>query len=295
MKNDVYELVTKRILEMLAAGVAPWRQPWVVGGAVNWKTQKPYRGINAMLLDSGEYATFKQIKESGGRVKRGEKAQTVVFWKWLELKDKDSTEDESKKIPYLRKSAVFNIQTQCEGLQSKRQELTFQHDPIAAAEAIINGYVGGPPTSFASGRAFYRPSTDSISVPPLQDYPKAEDYYNVRFHEMTHSTGHRKRLNRPGIEQFGEFGDHNYTKEELIAEMGAAMLCATCGIDNSTIEDSASYIDNWNRKLKQEPMWIIEAARLAQKAADHILGVTFDEESGVAAPAHREAIAHGIR
>lgn len=267
MKNDVYELVTKRILDMLAAGVAPWRQPWVVGGAVNWKTQKPYRGINAMLLDSGEYATFKQIKESGGRVKRGEKAQTVVFWKWLELKDKDSTEDEPKKIAYLRKSAVFNIQTQCEGLQSKRKALAFQHDPIAAAEAIINGYVGGPPTSFASGRAFYRPSTDSISVPPLQDYPKAEDYYNVRFHEMTHSTGHRKRLNRPGIEQFGEFGDHNYTKEELIAEMGAAMLCATCGIDNSTIEDSASYIDSWNRKLKQEPMWIIEAARLAQKAA----------------------------
>ncbi|MDY8049434.1 zincin-like metallopeptidase domain-containing protein [Paenibacillus polymyxa] len=291
MKNEVYELVTKRILDMLAAGVAPWRQPWVVGGAVNWKTQKPYRGINAMLLDSGEYATFKQIKESGGRVKRGEKAQTVVFWKWLELKDKDSTEDEPKKIAYLRKSAVFNIQTQCEGLQSKRQELTFQHDPIAAAEAIINGYVGGPPTSFASGRAFYRPSTDSISVPPLQDYPKAEDYYNVRFHEMTHSTGHRERLNRPGIEQFGEFGDHNYTKEELIAEMGAAMLCATCGIDNSTIEDSASYIDNWNRKLKQEPMWIIEAARLAQKAADYILGVTFDEESGGAAQAHREAVA----
>ncbi|ALP39401.1 antirestriction protein (plasmid) [Paenibacillus sp. IHB B 3084] len=295
MKNDVYELVTKRILDMLAAGVAPWRQPWVVGGAVNWKTQKPYRGINTMLLDSGEYATFKQIKEAGGRVKKGAKAQPIVFWKWLELEDEDSAEDEPKKIPYLRKHAVFNIQTQCEGLQSKRQELTFQHDPIAAAEAIINGYAGGPPTSLVSGRAFYRPKTDRISVPPLQDYPKAEEYYSVRFHEMVHSTGHRKRLNRPGIEQFGEFGDHNYTKEELIAEMGAAMLCATSGIDNSTIENSAAYIDSWNRKLKQEPMWIIQAAGLAQKAADHILGVTFDEESGAAAPEHREAIAHGIR
>ncbi|AOZ94926.1 ArdC family protein [Paenibacillus crassostreae] len=277
MTQKIYEMVTKRILEMLDAGVIPWRRPWSVNGAVNWKTQKPYRGINTLLLMPGEYATFKQIAEAGGKVKKGATSHIVVFWKWLEKENKDSNEKE--KVPLLRFYRVFDIKTQCEGLESKRQDETFEHDPIVDAEAIQTGYTDAPPISFLSGRAYYMPASDHISIPPLQDYPKAEEYYSTLFHEMVHSTGHRSRLNRPGIEEFAAFGDENYSKEELIAEIGAAMLCASCGIDNSTIENSAAYIGSWHRKLKSEPSLIIQAAGKAQRAVDYILNVTFEQEA----------------
>lgn len=276
MKKSVYEIVTERILELLAAGVVPWRRPWVVSGAVNWISQRPYRGINTLLLPPGEYATYKQITEAGGSVK-GAKSQIVVFWRWLEKEDADT--GEAEKIPMLRYYRVFDIKD-CKGIKSKRKEVSFDHDPIAEAEAIVDGYADAPPIGLASGRAYYMPSPDRVSVPPLQDYPKAEEYYSTLFHELIHSSGHQSRLNRPGIEEYAAFGDENYSKEELIAEIGAAMLCATCGIDNSTIENSAAYIQSWHRKLKNDPTLIVKAAGQAQKATDYILGTTFDEANG---------------
>ncbi|WP_160037206.1 ArdC family protein [Paenibacillus sp. An7] len=261
---------------MLAAGVVPWRRPWVVSGAVNWITQRPYRGINTLLLPPGEYATYKQITEAGGSVK-GAKSQIVVFWRWLEKEDADT--GEAEKIPMLRYYRVFDIKD-CKGIKSKRKEISFDHDPIAEAEAIVDGYADAPPIGFTSGRAYYMPSPDRVSVPPIQDYPKAEEYYSTLFHELIHSSGHQSRLNRPGIEEYAAFGDENYSKEELIAEIGAAMLCATCGIDNSTIENSAAYIQSWHRKLKNDPTLIVKAAGQAQKATDYILGTTFDEANG---------------
>ncbi|MBD7971400.1 DUF1738 domain-containing protein [Paenibacillus sp. Sa2BVA9] len=276
MKKSVYEIVTERILELLAAGVVPWRRPWVVSGAVNWISQRPYRGINTLLLPPGEYATYKQITEAGGSVK-GAKSQIVVFWRWLEKEDADT--GEAEKIPMLRYYRVFDIKD-CKGIKSKRKEVSFDHDPIAEAEAIVDGYADAPPIGFASGRAYYMPAPDRVSVPPLQDYPKAEEYYSTLFHELIHSSGHQSRLNRPGIEEYAAFGDENYSKEELIAEIGAAMLCATCGIDNSTIENSAAYIQSWHRKLKNDPTLIVKAAGQAQKATDYILGTTFDEANG---------------
>ncbi|WP_332086199.1 ArdC family protein [Paenibacillus sp. GYB006] len=276
MKKSVYEIVTERILELLAAGVVPWRRPWVVSGAVNWISQRPYRGINTLLLPPGEYATYKQLTEAGGSVK-GAKSQIVVFWRWLEKEDADT--GEAEKIPMLRYYRVFDIKD-CEGIKSKRKEVSFDHDPIAEAEAIVDGYADAPPIGFASGRAYYMPSPDRVSVPPIQDYPKAEEYYSTLFHELIHSSGHQSRLNRPGIEEYAAFGDENYSKEELIAEIGAAMLCATCGIDNSTIENSAAYIQSWHRKLKNDPTLIVKAAGQAQKATDYILGTTFDEANG---------------
>ncbi|MFC3773776.1 zincin-like metallopeptidase domain-containing protein [Paenibacillus sp. GCM10012303] len=191
------------------------------------------RGINTLILDPGEYATMKQINEVGGKVKKGEKANIVVFWKWIEVKDEDTGEDE--KIPLLRYYRVFEINTQCEGLKSRRQGTEFDHDPITEAEKIVQGFAGSPPIRFATDRAFYRPSADFISVPPLKDYPVPAEYYSTLFHEMVHSTGHSKRLNRPGVAHFDEFGSEQYSKEELIAEMGAAMLCGMAGIDNSTM------------------------------------------------------------
>lgn len=274
---NVYEIVTEKIIEKLEEGVIPWRKPWTNANAVNWVTQKPYRGINTMLLEPGEYATFKQIASAGGKVKKGEKSHIVVFWKMLEKEDADSGEKEL--IPMLRFYRVFEINTQVEGLQSKRNTETFDHDPIEEAEAIFKGYINAPEYSFQPGQAVYYPLKDKINCPPIKDFQKAEEFYCTLFHEMVHSTGHKSRLNRNGITATGvAFGDEIYSKEELVAELGASMLCGVAGIDNSTLSNSASYINSWIKKLKDDSRLIVNASSQAQKAADYILGVSHKDK-----------------
>lgn len=274
-KMNVYEMVTQKIIEQLEQGVIPWRKPWTNANAVNWVTQKPYRGINTMLLNPGEYATFKQISEAGGKVKKGEKSEIVVFWKWLE---KENEEGEMEKIPFLRYYRVFEINTQVEGLESKREESTFEHNPVEEGEAIYKNYINSPSYSFNPGKAYYQPGMDHINVPAMKDFRNVDEYYCTLFHEMVHSTGHKSRLNRPGITQLAAFGDEVYSKEELVAEMGAAMLCGVAGIDNSTIQNSASYIQSWLRALKEDKRLVVQAAAQGQKAADYILNKQFEEE-----------------
>ncbi|CCW08357.1 MULTISPECIES: ArdC-like ssDNA-binding domain-containing protein [Bacillus] len=216
MANNVYEIVTNKIIEKLEQGTVPWQKPWINGKvAVNWKTQKPYRGINTMLLDSGEYLTFKQVQEAKGKVKKGAKSEIVVFWKWLEKEDKVSGDVE--KIPMLRYYKVFNI-NQCEGIESKRkEEETFEHNLIEEAENIVKGYINSPSLSWNSGRAFYQPIMDHVNVPTMKDFTKVEEYYSTLFHEFIHSTGHSNRLHRDGITSAtAHFGSEEYSKEELV-------------------------------------------------------------------------------
>lgn len=276
MKQSIYEMVTERIMEQLEKGVIPWRKPWVNGGAVNWKTQKPYRGINVMLLGEGEYATFKQIKEAGGKVKKGEKSSIVVFWKWLEKENEESGETE--RIPLLRYYRVFEINRQVEGLESKRAFETFEHDPIEQCEGIVDGFINKPEIFNVRDGAWYKPWDDYVNVPPMNDFQKVEEYYSTLFHELIHSTGHKDRLNRDGIMKMNRFGSEDYSKEELVAEIGAAMLCGQARIDNHTIENSGAYIQSWLKKLKDDKTLLVSAGAQAQRAADHILGVTFDKE-----------------
>lgn len=277
MSKKIYEMVTNKIIEKLEAGVVPWRKPWNNVRAVNWVTQKPYRGINTLLLDPGEYATFKQIQAAGGKIKKGAKSQFIVFWKWLEKENEETGETE--KIPFLRYYNVFEINTQCEGLQSKQgQTESYDHSPVEEAQKLVKGYMDCPDITYQPGRAFYRPSMDIINVPPMKDFPNVNEFYSTLFHEMVHSTGHSSRLNRGGIIELAAFGSETYSKEELVAEMGAAMLCGIAHIDNSTIDNSASYIASWLRKLKDDHKLVIQAAGQAQKAVDHILGQTFAEE-----------------
>lgn len=277
---DVYQIVTDRIIQQLEQGVVPWRMPWLSRGQVpvNWSTQRPYRGINRFLLPvGGEYATFMQIQKAGGRVKKGEKGFIVVFWKTYTVEEEQDGEPVEKMRFLLRYYTVFEINTQCVGLESRRPGQRFDHDPIEAAEGIVAGYKDAPKIQFAPGSAFYRPSVDLISVPPLADYPKAEEYYSTLFHEMVHSTGHKSRLGREGIVNSDGFGNEKYSFEELVAELGAAYLCAEAGIDNSTIENSSAYIAGWLKKLRNDKTLIVRAASQAQKAADFILGETAGE------------------
>lgn len=268
---NIYEIITNKIVEKLEKGVVPWRRPWNDAGlAVNWLTQRPYRGINALLLEPGEYATFRQIQLAGGKVKKGAKSEIIVFWKWIEKEDEETGETIS--FPILRYYRVFEINTQCEGIQSKRKVVEYDHDPIEEAEKIILGYQNAPKYTFNSGRAYYQPLLDRINVPPLKDFMKPEEYYSTFFHEMVHSTGHPSRLNRPGIKNISKFGSESYSKEELIAEMGSAFLCAVAKIDTSTIDNSASYVAGWLRALKNDKRLVVLAAAQAQKAVDYILG-----------------------
>ena len=274
----VYEIVTSKILEKLEQGKIPWRQPWDNNGAVNWNSQKPYRGINALLLDPGEYATFTQIEKAGGKVKKGQRAQIAVLWKFGNEIDKDGNET-GKKTAWMRYYNVFNIETQCEGLTSRRKVIERNNDPIQAAEQIKEGYKDCPHVTFAPGRAFYKPAQDIISIPHINDYKNPAEYYSTMFHEMAHSTGHTSRLNRAGVTGIAAFGSETYSKEELVAEITAAMLCGVTGIENSTIDNSAAYIQSWSRKLKDDPKLIVTAASQAQKAADYIQGIKHSEEN----------------
>lgn len=274
-KKTVYDIVTEKILEQLAKGVAPWRKPWKPGlDAVNWFTGNPYRGINKLLTEPGaEYATAKQIYNAGGTIKPEERRKSTIvvfFTDWVKKVDEDTT----KKFPVLRYYEVYNINTQCTGLTSKRpvvdESEVVRHNPILEAERLVNDFADAPEIVFKSGKAEYNPFFDRVSVPPLQDYEKPEEYYCTVFHELVHSTGHKDRLDR----KFGEkYADEKYSKEELVAEFGAAMLCGIAGIDQPIIENSAAYIGGWMRALKKDSRLIVTAANAAQRAADYIQNI----------------------
>lgn len=283
-KNDAYQIMTDRICTLLERGEIPWRRPWHQNGGLmpmNLKSRKEYRGINPLLLACAGYSspywlTYKQASELGGQVRKGEHGYPVVFWKWLDGKDRET--GESKRIPLLRYYTVFNT-AQCDGLDGKVPDLaservTFQ--PIERCESVVAGYQGRPQIHTGGDRAFYRPSTDSVTMPPRESFTSAEGYYNVLFHELGHSTGHASRLKREGITDPVMFGSHDYSKEELVAEMTAAFLCGHCAIDNATVENSAAYIQSWLRALRNNKSLLVSAAAQAQKAADLILGRTFD-------------------
>jgi len=284
--SKAYEVITDKILEMLDKGVVPWEKPWQGGGKPkSFSNKKAYRGINHFLLGavasaegykSGYWITPKQAMKQGGNF-AGQKTAPVVFWKWLKIKDKDTQEE--KQIPFLKYFRVFNID-QVEGVTAPEEEniIEYEHTPIEEAEKVINLMPNKPEIKHAGGRAFYRPSDDSVTLPPLELFPKIEGYYSTAFHELSHATGHDCRLGRHGKQQgVAAFGSHEYGKEELVAEMSSAYLCGHCRIEKGTIDNTASYIDSWRRAIKADKKLVVNAAAQAQKSADYILGVKWDK------------------
>lgn len=276
MSKKIYETITNKIIEKLEEGTIPWKKPFQDGDGtpVNWVTQKPYRGINTFLLDGGEYATYKQIKDNGGTVLKGEKGTPIVFWKLMDIEDKETQED--KKIPLLKTYTVFKIGVQTKGIEPKRKMVEHEHQSIAQAEEIYKNYMNGPDFTFKNDGAYYKPTLDVVNVPPMKSFADINAYYSTLFHEMVHSTGHKTRLDRAGVVSFNGFGTEQYSKEELIAELGASMLCGVAQIDNTTLDNSASYIKSWLKALKDDNTLIISAFQSAQKASDHILGTKFE-------------------
>lgn len=292
-RPSIYQTVTDRIIDSLKAGVIPWEKPWkspqFTGDPFprNFSTGKPYRGINILLLWSSDFSspfwvTFKQAQDLKGHVRKGERGTPIVFFKQLPHAEKDTTEtDEDERTPFvLCHYTVFNVE-QCDGLtmpEMVQPSPATEIEDDETCEAIVNGWPNRPALHLDSPtecRAYYRPRTDAVHMPARSRFVDGAHYYSTLFHELVHSTGHESRLNRT----FGDrFGDELYSKEELVAEMGAAFLCAIAGIANEhTDRNTTAYIQNWISKLESDNRLIVHAAGNAQRAADCILGDPFAE------------------
>lgn len=291
-KRDIYQEVTDRIIGYLEQGTAPWRNPVKRGTGDGWPKNmdsgKRYRGINVFLLglqawesgySSDYWMTFKQAQANGGQVRKGEKGSLVTFFKMYATNDKQT--GEPIEIPMLKHFVAFNVE-QIDGIEipdaPKADPDAVPFKPLTEAEQIIEGYKTKPAINHDGGkRAFYRPSTDTIHLPQVERFDTRESYYNVLFHEAVHSTGHSSRLDRGLDTDLAPFGSPDYSREELVAEMGAAFLCAASGISPPTIEQSASYLQGWINVLKGDKRLVVGAASAAQQAADLILGDDFTE------------------
>lgn len=292
MKINVYEMVTNRIIETLEAGEIPWNKPWVWCErdirtmAFNRVSKRPYSLLNQLMLgEAGEYASFKQWKQAGGHVKKGAKAQYVVFWKWLEVDNKDGEVDEDgniikEKIPFLQYDTVFHI-SQVEGVKPLTdKQLGIKEveakpfNAIEEAEVMMHSYIEREHIGlkFGGDRAFYSPSKDYIQLPEKTAFVSRNKFYSTAFHEMAHSTGHKSRLNRLNVAN-SFFGSEAYSREELVAEISSAALMNSLGIETkSTFTNSAAYIQNWLKALKNDKKMVVFASAQAEKAIARIIG-----------------------
>lgn len=283
----VYDVVNSRIMELLEQGTVPWKKPWnaVSNMPKNMISKKEYRGVNVFLLACMPYSspywmTYKQCQEKGGHVIKGSKSTPVIFWKWLDRKDADTTDTDTVngKIPMIRFYNVFNLE-QTEGIEPPEATETINtFTPIERAEQIITGMPYKPEIKHGGNRASYSPVLDYIKLPDPTSFEKSEEYYSTAFHELSHATGHESRVGRKGILEPSYFGSHEYSKEELVAEMSACFLCGHAGIENTIIDNSAAYIAGWLKALKNDKALLIQAAAQAQKASDYILNNTHQED-----------------
>jgi antirestriction protein ArdC len=287
MSDRIYDMMTERIVALLEKGVIPWKRTW--SGETepqNLISKKIYRGINYFLLRcleqrSAYFMTFSQAKKVGGRVRKGAKGYPVIFWKFDRYSKATAVEEdgeekrERRSAPLLRYYTVFSV-ADIDGLPEGLvpvADASAKFEPLEKADGIVKEMPQRPRIKHEGARAFYRPSDDSVTMPQRETFGKPAFYYATLFHELTHSTGHESRLGRKSIGT-AAFGEADYSREELVAEMGAGFLCATCNIENETVENSAAYIAEWLKVLRDDKRAVIVAAGQAQKAADFILGKT---------------------
>lgn len=284
MSNIVYQIVTDRIIKLLESGTAPWKKAWKASDLpMNLTTKIPYKGVNVWILlsagmPSPYWLTWNQTMALGGTVKREEAKnyQVVVFWKQLKYKKTVHGVEEEDTFPMLRYFRVYNLsQVELPADVMKKlvpEKEVKQVNKLAECEAIVANYKDCPEIKYGGDRAYYACLFDRIQMPLHEDFDSDEEFYSVMFHEMAHSTGAEKRLNRFKATDSHIFGSDKYSKEELIAEMTASFLCAEAGIENSIIENSAAYIKSWLKAIKEgDKNFVISAASRAQRAADYIL------------------------
>lgn len=296
--GTVYDMVNEKIMAALEGGTVPWHKPWNGAATAPRNIEgRRYRGINPLLLalagyEDPRWATFRQIEERGGRIRKDEHGSFVTFWKQLRFEDTktDPTTGESstkeKKVPMLRFYKVWNVAAQVEGIELPALDgpEPIAPTPIEAAEAILAGMPNPPEVRYVAGdRAYYTPAMDRITFPKRTQFTSVGGMYQTLFHEHVHSTGHKSRLDRDGITTFDHFGSERYAREELVAEAGAAYLMGEAGLDmDENVPDLASYIEGWKGRIKEDPRALVVAFGKAQHAADYILGRTAADSEPVA-------------
>ncbi len=265
---NVYQIVTERIIEKLQNGVIPWVKPWQTVQAQNFITKKPYHGVNAWLLygeGSPYWITYKQAAKLGNVIKKEElgKYQIVTFWSIGKKLDSNGIE---KKTFILRFYKVYNLNQTTLELPE-----TVKHIPIQSACEIVEKMQDKPLIlSKDQARAYYSPLLDVVNMPKMESFKSIEGYHATLFHELAHATGHAKRLNRETLTKSEGFASESYSKEELIAELASAMLCSKAGIQK-TLDNSASYIQNWIKALQGDSKMIVSASSKAEKVVKYIL------------------------
>jgi antirestriction protein ArdC len=295
MAYDLYKQVTARILSELEKGVLPWVKPWSATPGANTPcnaiTNRPYSGTNVILLwiadargwPTPRFLTFKQAKDAGGTVRGGEHGTKIVFMKRSAVKDKrpDAKEDDMRQVALLKEYTVFNV-AQCDGLSERiisgptvvRMRNPDTRDELADAFVATTGAI----VREGHGQAMYIPSLDVIGMPKFEDFKGADDFYNTLLHELTHWTSHKDRCER---KLQGRFGDKAYAAEELVAQLGAAFMCAEFAFDGEC--QDASYIATWIKLLKDDDKAFFTAASAAQKAVDFLRGKALEEPLAQAA------------
>ena len=276
---DVYKTVTEKIIGKIERGeIKSWNKAWngISEFAFNRISKKPYSLLNQMLLEnSGEYATFNQWISLGGKIKKGAKSEIVVFWKIFEPKDDEVlTEDKKvRKIPLLRYIPVFHI-SDVEGVTPLSEKIMNFFETDVMFERVLNDYFlrEGISLEYIMGdSAYYSPKKDLIHLPYKKQFKSAEAFSEVIAHESIHSTGHEKRLSRFD-ESPASFGSVEYSKEELVAELGSAYLLNIFGIETTdSIKNNAAYIKGWLSVLENDTKMIVSAAGRAEKAVKYIM------------------------
>lgn len=270
----IYQEITDRIVAELEQGTVPWVKPWsaaTAGGDRNVVSGKPYRGINCILLamagfQSQYWATYKQWAERGAQVRKGQHGTRIVFWQKVDRAQPDAAEEDDGKKSYLlaKTYVVFNAD-QVDNAKLPAEKPVTEAERIAAGEEIIKN--SHAKIFHDSNEAYYRPATDDIHLPTINQFVAPENYYATAFHELTHWTSHKERCDRDI--SAGKFGNAEYAFEELVAELGAAFVCGHTGIKGDIRH--AAYIGSWLRALRDDKKAIFKAASLAQKAANFLL------------------------
>ena len=278
---NIHEEVTHRILQQLEAGKIPWRKTWTSGLPRSLTTGEEYRGVNILVLGCTEHAsrywvTYRQALKQGGQVRKGEQATPVIYWKWRtpdeiqKLVEQTGRENIAPCVPFV--SSVFNLD-QVDGLSTPKDEIAHEpHRRLEVAELMMEVMPDKPKILHSlTAEPAYVPSQDHITMPHLSRFKNGDEYFATLFHELVHSTGHVRRLNRFAK---GE-GDklEKYSFEELVAEFGSVFLCAFAGIKNPETEAlQTSYIDGWAQVFRKDGRILMRAASAAQHAAYYIRG-----------------------
>ena len=299
-KQDIYTRITNQIVSHLEKGVRPWVRPWNAEHAAGRITRplrhngKPYSGINVLSLWASAMAqnfaapiwmTFKQASELDAHIRKGEKGSLVVYADSITRKETDEkTGDEiDREIPFLKGYTVFNVE-QIEGLpEVYYAKAAPTLDPVARIDHAESYFAAlGATIRHGGNRAFYSIAADAIQMPPFESFQDADSYYATLAHECTHWTGSKARLDR----DFGghRFGSEGYAVEELVAELGAAFLCADLELNLEPREDHASYIATWLKVLATDNRAVFTAAAHAQRAAEFINRKAAEAAAGGSTP-----------